>query len=265
MTIGAIPKWCGPMFEGRVERLGTEGTTSVVEISDLTYAVDGTEILHNISVLADEDRIGIVGRNGSGKTTLARVLAGLIEPSSGVVTVCGCELAKDRKTAVRTLGILFQNPDHQIIFPTVEEEVGFGLLQLGLSKPDAAAEAHRVLQSFGKAHWADVAIQQLSQGQRQLVCLISVLAMKPKVIILDEPFAGLDIPTTRQLGRYLDQTSATLIHITHDPEILNAYQRVIWLEKGAVEMDGSAKAVLTAFTNRMEQIGASDDISHISG
>ncbi len=236
-----------------------------VVVRNVSYSSEGTDILRDLSFDTDTRRVGIVGRNGSGKTTLARMLAGLIEPTAGEVLIDGCNVAKDRKTAVRTVGILFQNPDHQIIFPTVSEEIEFGLLQLGKSKAEAAAETTRILSDFNKSHWAEAAVHTLSQGQRHLVCLMAVLAMSPKVIILDEPFAGLDIPTTRQLTRYLDAVDASLIHVSHDPQTLASYDRVLWIDAGQVEMDGTAGEVLPVFTARMEQLGGGDDLSLLTG
>jgi len=248
----------------RPDKTTAVGACSVV-VRDVSFSSEGTDILRGISFDTDMRRVGIVGRNGSGKTTLARMLAGLIEPTSGEVLIDGCNVAKDRKTAVRTVGILFQNPDHQIIFPTVSEEIEFGLLQLGKPKDVAATEAARILADFNKSHWAEAAVHTLSQGQRHLVCLMAVLAMSPKVIILDEPFAGLDIPTTRQLTRYLDAVDASLIHVSHDPATLARYDRVLWIDAGQVEMDGDAADVLPVFTERMEQIGGGDDLSLLSG
>lgn len=122
---------------------------SGVVITGVTCAFGGRTVLRDLSLSLSERRIGIVGRNGSGKTTLSRVIAGLIAPDAGNVLVGGVDVVADRKAAVRTVGILFQNPDHQIIFPTVEEELAFGLRQLGRNKPDARRGAHDVLVRFG--------------------------------------------------------------------------------------------------------------------
>ncbi|KIN65380.1 ABC transporter, ATPase subunit [Sulfitobacter noctilucae] len=237
----------------------------LIALNDVSFAPDGKQVLGPLSLQADARRIGIVGRNGSGKTTMARLLSGLIAPDTGKVHIAGVDVAKDRKKALGSVGILFQNPDHQIIFPTVEEEIAFGLTQMGQGKAQVAAGVQGILVRFGKAHWAKAAIHQLSQGQRQLVCLMSVLAMAPAVIVLDEPFAGLDIPTTRQLQRILDGLEVTLVMITHDPAMLREYERVIWLEAGAVVQDGAAQPVLAAFEAQMAQIGDGDDLSHLAG
>lgn len=235
--------------------------TPLISLQDVCFTPEGKRVLRDITLVANERRIGIVGRNGSGKTTLARVMAGLIAPDTGRVRIDGKDVGRDRKAALGCVGILFQNPDHQIIFPTVEEEIAFGLTQMGR---DAGAGVAQILQQFDKAHWAPAAIHQLSQGQRQLVCLMSVLAMAPKVIILDEPFAGLDIPTTLQLERVLASLDVVLVQITHSPNAVRGYDRVIWLEDGQVVQDGAAAPVLAGFTARMAQIGAGDDLSYLA-
>ena len=222
-------------------------------------------VLDDLSIVAQERRIGVVGRNGSGKTSLARVLAGLVRPEKGQVLINGVDVAHNRKAALTCVGILFQNPDHQIIFPTVDEEIGFGLTQMGLSRTEVHSAVSNILGQFEKSHWATAPVHHLSQGQKQLVCLMAVLVMAPKVIVLDEPFAGLDIPTTLQLQRILDRLPVTLVHITHDPAILATYDRVIWLEAGRITKDGSARDVLNAFHGHMIKLGAGDDLSDLAG
>lgn len=240
-------------------------SSPLIELKNMSFAPNGAKVLHDITLQADDRRIGIIGRNGSGKTSFARVLAGLVAPSSGDVRIAGCNVVKDRKAALRHVGILFQNPDHQIIFPTVEEEISFGLRQLGQSSAEAAQNTAAMLARFDRAHWAKASIHQLSGGQRQLVCLMSILAMQPKLIILDEPFAGLDIPTTLHLIKILAQLDAHLVHITHDPAYLSDYDRVIWIEGGQIEQDGAPGPVIKTFLDRMQQFGADDDFTHLAG
>ena len=243
----------------------TDRTPPEIDLTGVAYAPGGVSVLRDITLSLTQRRIGIVGRNGSGKTSLARIMAGLMAPDQGQVRIAGVDVAKDRKAALGVIGILFQNPDHQIIFPTVEEEIAFGLTQMGQSGAEVTAAVQAILARFDKAHWARAAIHQLSQGQRQLVCLMAVLAMRPRVIILDEPFAGLDIPTTRQLARMLAGLQVTLLHITHDPNAVRAYDRVLWLEEGAVVQDGPAHQVLANFETRMIELGDGDDLSDLAG
>ncbi|MAY32009.1 MAG: cobalt ABC transporter [Rhodovulum sp.] len=240
-------------------------TPPLIEVSDLRYAPQGRVIFDGLSVSLDARRIGIIGRNGSGKTTLARMLGGLIEPDQGCVRVAGIDVARDRRTVLKRIGILFQNPDHQIIFPTVDEEIGFGLRQLGHPKSAIPGMVNDVLARFDKTHWQGRIIAELSQGQRHLVCLMAVLAMGPDVLILDEPFAGLDIPTRMQLTRYLNLSDASIIHVTHDPADLGGYDTVFWLDGGAVRATGTPDQVLPVFVDAMTKLGAGDDISDLTG
>ena len=237
-----------------------------------TIALDAVRLMRGDKVVLDDltlhlraRRIGIVGRNGSGKTTLARVLAGLVTPDRGSALIDGIDMARDRKAALRTVGILFQNPDHQIIFPTVTEELTFGLTQMGQPKAAAAARVAAILSDFGKTHWADAATHALSHGQKQLVCLMAVAAMAPRVLVLDEPFSGLDLVTRMQLARYLARLEATVVHVSHDPQVLRDHDHVVWLDAGRIARQGAAAEVLDAYVARMTHLGAGDDLSDLAG
>jgi biotin transport system ATP-binding protein len=229
------------------------------------YGVAGRPILSGLSAHLTERRIGIVGRNGSGKTTLLRVLAGLVRPTTGQVRVDGIDPAGDRRAVIRRLGLLFQNPDHQIIFPTVEEEIAFGLRQQGRSGAGALALARAVLAAEGRAHWASAPVQTLSQGQRQYLCLMAVLAMEPSTLLLDEPFAALDLPTRARLERRLAGLPQRLVMISHDPAVLAGMDRVLWLEGGRLHRDGPAAKVLAAFSDEMDRAGGTDADTDIPG
>ena len=227
--------------------------------------IDGTPILHDITAHLTEGRIGIIGRNGSGKTTLLRLIAGLIAPDTGRVRISGIDPAADRKVAIGLVGLLFQNPDHQIIFPTVEEEVAFGLRQQGRSVSEARATARAVLHRHGRGHWAGVPVQTLSQGQRHYLCLMTVLAMSPEVILLDEPFSSLDLPTQARMRRALDALPQQLITITHDPALLHGYDRLLWLDAGRLRADGPPDAVLPDFEAEMHRLGDADADTDLPG
>ena len=235
-----------------------------VELRDIGVTLAGRAVLQGVSARLTEPRIGIVGRNGSGKTTLARVIAGLIAPDAGQARISGIDMAQDRRAALAMVGIIFQNPDHQIIFPTVLEEIAFGLAQQGLRQPRAEGQARDMLARFGKAHWANAATHSLSQGQKQLLCLIAVLAMQPGVIVMDEPFAGLDIPTRLQLMRYLDGIAAQVVMITHDPGQVRGFNRILWLDGGRLIADGPPDQVLPAFEAQMRDWGDFDDLAHLA-
>jgi biotin transport system ATP-binding protein len=236
-----------------------------IELTSASVRLGGRFVLDGLNLRLPEARIGVLGRNGSGKTTLLRLIAGLIAPDSGTVRVDGADPFRDRKAALSALGILFQNPDHQILFPTVEEELAFGLAQQGLSQADALARARSVLAFEGRGHWAEAPVSTPSQGQRHYLCLLSVLLMQPRTILLDEPLAGLDLPTQARLARRFAALPQRLVTITHDPTVLRDADRVLWLEAGRVVADGPPAEVLPAFTAEMARIGETDADADLAG
>ena len=223
-----------------------------IEICSASVFYGKERILENLSLSIKEQRVGFIGRNGSGKTTLLRILAGLQELNNGKVLIDGIEVAKKRKEAIKKVGIIFQNPDHQIIFPTVGEELRFGLIQLGLSKNEADLKVIACLKQYDKVDWFERSISTLSQGQKHLVCLLSVLLMKPRVLLLDEPFTGIDIPTQLKLEHYLSSLKQTIIHVSHMPETFADYQRLIWMDEGVVQADGTPKTVIKKYRDTMQ-------------
>ena len=222
-----------------------------ISINQVSLSVGGRSILCDIDAQLSDRRIGIVGRNGSGKSTLARCLCGLIKPTSGRVIIDDIDIYADRKRAIRKIGILFQNPDHQIIYPTVGEEIDFGLRQIGNTADQARDATRRILTRFDTLDWLDRQTASLSQGQKQLLCLMSILTMEPDVIVLDEPFSGLDIPTRRILNDVFKSLPQTLIHITHDPNIIENYDQALWLDAGQIRHLGSPAQVLPKFMDAM--------------
>lgn len=234
-----------------------------ITASGLCLEIEGREILGDLCFSVETARLAVLGRNGSGKSSLARLLAGLLPPSAGRLSIAGIDPARERAAALERIGILFQNPDRQIIFPTVIEELAFGLSQQGHKAPQARARDW--LARFGRAHWENAHCATLSQGQKHLLCLMAVLAMEPRLIILDEPFAGLDIPTRAQLHRHLARYEGALIHISHDPRDLEGYEYALWLDEGRLREQGPAYALLPEYVAAMEQIGARDDIADLPG
>lgn len=227
----------------------------MIVLDQASVTLGGRVILHPINLTLSEQRIGIIGRNGSGKTTLLRLMAGLISATSGKVSIHSTD-PNNRREMLTRIGILFQNPDHQILFPTCAEEIAFGLKQMGQKDADQAARA--LLDAEGCRDWADAPTHTLSGGQRHYLCLLSILAMKPETILLDEPFAGLDLPTQIRLTRRLTALPQRLVTISHDPATMRAADRVIWLEQGRIAADGPPETVLPAFTAAMQTLGDRD-------
>ncbi|WP_374435223.1 AAA family ATPase, partial [Tabrizicola sp.] len=151
------------------------------------------------------------------------------------------------------------------LFPTVEEELSFGLAQQGVPQAEARDRARELLAAEGRAHWAEAPVSTLSQGQRHYLCLLAILLMQPRTILLDEPLAGLDLPTQARLARRFAGLPQRLVTITHDPAVLEAADRVLWLEAGRVVADGPPAAVLPAFTAEMARIGEHDADADLAG
>ena len=224
-----------------------------IYLKDVIFEFETHRVIDQITLNISEQRIGIVGVNGSGKSTLARLISGLIAPISGSIRINDIDIYKDRKAALKTVGIIFQNPDHQIIFPTCIEEISFGLMQQGMTRIEAEERSNEILLKFDRLKWSDQLAHNLSQGQRHFLCLIAVLAMNPDVVILDEPYAGLDLPTSLQLRHELNKLSQQIVMITHNKDILVDFDRILWIDNGKIIKDGSYENVMPNFEEEMQR------------
>lgn len=212
-----------------------------------------TQVFDGLSLQLDSTRIGLIGDNGVGKTSLLRLLCGLEVPSSGHVRSHGQDLHGAGSQRARWVGMMFQNPDDQIIFPTVLEELALGLQPLGLKKKEAKAQALDFLQARGLQDWAERAVTSLSQGQRQHVCWLALLLAAPRSLLLDEPYASLDLPSQAQLARDIAQAPQQVIVSTHLLEHVRHFPRVIWLAQGQVRADGPGPSVCAAYEADVRQ------------
>jgi energy-coupling factor transport system ATP-binding protein len=205
---------------------------------------DGTRALRDISLsIAAGQFLVLAGPNGSGKTTLAKHLNGLLKPSSGRVLVAGQDTRGARVPQLaRTVGYVFQNPDHQIFASTVREEIAFGLHLQGLSQDQIARRVEEALDRGGLAQVANLPPATLGLDQRRLVTLAAVLATRPAVLVLDEPTGGLDWRTRQDLMDRVSEFNAaggTVVLITHDVQLISEYpSRTIVLRSGRVLFDG---------------------------
>jgi len=204
-------------------------------------------VFESLTLSLREPRIGLIGDNGAGKTSLLRLIAGLEQPQGGSVVVHGCDTRAERHHLPRHVGLMFQNPEDQIIFPTVAEELTFSLTAHGEKKPAARERARAYLGERGLQAWADRAISELSQGQRQQVCLEALLISRPATLLLDEPYSSLDLPSQARLSARLHGGGQQIILSTHVLDHVEDFERVIWLDQGVVRADGPGRAVCAAY------------------
>jgi cobalt/nickel transport system ATP-binding protein len=186
------------------------------------------------------NHIGIIAPNGSGKTTLFHIMMGLLKPSSGRMEIFGKPVKdeKDFRKVRQKIGLLFQDADDQLFCPTVLEDVAFGPLNLGKTKDDAIKIARKTLESLGLVGFEDRITFKLSGGEKRLVSLATVLAMEPKIILLDEPINGLDIKTKTKLTEILSDLDLSYILISHDFDFLAETTKAIYtMENGKILLD----------------------------
>ena len=206
-----------------------------------------TKVFQHLSLTLKESRIGLIGDNGAGKTSLMRLLCGLETPDAGQVLCNGRNLSQMGIQRTQSVGMMFQNPDDQIIFPTVLEELALGLQPQGLSKKAAQASANTFLAERGLQSWAQRSVASLSQGQRQHVCWLAMLLAAPRTLLLDEPYASLDLLQQAHMARDISQAPHQIIVSTHLLEHVRSFGRVIWMEKGQIRADGSGTEVCAAY------------------
>lgn len=223
-------------------------------------------IFTDLSLHLTQSRIGIIGDNGAGKSSLFRLISALEQPQSGRVTVHGLDTARpeQRRQLPRQVGLMFQNPDDQIIFPTVLEELAFSLTAIGEERRAARAQALRFLQQRGLTNWAERAIGELSQGQRQQVCLMALHITQPTTLLLDEPYSSLDLPSQYRLSAQIKASTQQILLSTHLLEHVRNFARVIWIDRGQLRGDGPGSEICAAYAEdvRTRSLTASEPATH---
>ena len=222
-------------------------STSGLSLEAVHLQRGSTKVYEGLSLALTQQRIGLIGDNGAGKSSLFRLLCGLDQAQSGRVLLGGQDLHEARAGRPGVVGMMFQNPDEQIIFPTVIEELALSLRPQGLKKREAQAKALDFLQQRNLADWAERAVSSLSQGQRQQVCWLSLLIATPDVLLLDEPFASLDLLGQARLARDIAKAPQQVLLSTHLLDHVRDFERVIWLEHGRVRADGPGPQVCAAY------------------
>ena len=210
----------------------------LIEFKKIFVEREGRRVLADLSLRLSEHRIGVIGPNGSGKSTLIRLINGLLIPQSGQVTVDGLDTRKEVEKIRRKVGFVFQNPDNQIVFPIVSEDIEFGLKR---RLPDAQARmrrAHEALDQLGVGHLYERLIHTLSGGERQLIALAGVLATQPDILVFDEPTTQLDLRLRNRFEQHLAGLPQSAVIVSHDLDLMRTMDRVLVLKEGRLMFDG---------------------------
>ena len=232
--------------------------SDIISVEHLAYTYPGVEETPGVPVFEDMNLkiqegsfVAILGTNGCGKSTLAKHFNSILLPTGGKVYVCGIDTSnEDRIMTVRhNVGMVFQNPDNQIVANVVEEDVAFGPENLGVASPEIRHRVDSALKQVGMYEYREHAPHLLSGGQKQRVAIAGIIAMEPKCIVLDEPTAMLDprgrrevIDTVSQLNR---EKGITVVLITHHMDEAARADRVVVLDKGKVAADGTPREVFS--------------------
>ncbi len=234
----------------------------MITLTDVSFSYSEKAVaLHNINLTIKKGEfLAVLGHNGSGKSTLAKLLNGILVPTSGTVSVLGHD-TKDGKNLPfirQHVGMVFQNPDNQIVATIVEEDVAFGPENLGLSSSEIRQRVDEALKTVGMYAARRHAPHLLSGGQKQRVAIAGVIAMRPDYIVLDEPTAMLDPIGRREvmdtIQRLCREEGITIVLITHFMREAAEADRVLVMEKGAICMEGKPETVLTK-RDQMIQVG----------
>ncbi len=242
--------------------MGGDGLTFILEGVDFAYPQrPGVPVLKGLDLtIAEGESVALLGANGSGKTTLAHLLNALVLPTRGRVVTCGLDTCEERHLweIRREVGIVLQNPDHQIIGPTVEDDIAFGLENLGMEREAMRETVERVMEELELTPLREREPHLLSGGQKQKLALAGVLAMSPRAIVSDESTALLDpagraevLQRLRALNR---ERGVTLVHITHRLEEALAAGRALVLSGGAPVFDGPPGELLDR-RDLLEELG----------
>lgn len=216
----------------------------MITFENVTVTVEGRTILENITLRLTERRIAVIGANGSGKTTLMRLVNGLARPSQGRVTVDDIDAGKDPKAVRRLVGILFQDPDSQIVMPLVEEDLRFSLKPLKLGREAEEAAVTEILARYGLTHLREQPAHMLSGGEKQLLALANVLIRKPRHVLLDEPTTLLDLRNRRRIAEAVAALEESVICVTHDLDFIRDFERVLVLDGGRIAFDGPPETAI---------------------
>lgn len=219
-----------------------------IEVKDLRFAYPGgNEVLQGVSFrIEPNEKVALIGPNGAGKSTLLLHLNGILR-GSGSIKVCGTNVEEKNLGQIRaSVGLVFQDPDDQLFSPTVEEDVAFGPLHMGLSRDEIMRRTQKALAEVGLPDFSRRLSHHLSSGEKKRVAIATVLSMQPEILVLDEPTAGLDPRARRSFIRLMGDLSMTMLVSTHDLSMaLEVLPRTLVLDEGRVLADGSTADILS--------------------
>ena len=232
--------------------------SEIIKVEHLAYTYPGVDDTPGVAVFEDMNLtidsgtfVAILGTNGCGKSTLAKHFNSILLPCGGKVWVCGLDTSDENKIMAvrRNVGMVFQNPDNQIVANVVEEDVAFGPENLGIASPEIRHRVDKALKQVGMYEYREHAPHLLSGGQKQRIAIAGVIAMEPKCIILDEPTAMLDPRGRREvietISRLNKEKNITVVLITHHMDEAAKADRVVVLHKGQVKADGTPREVFS--------------------
>lgn len=226
----------------------------LIHAQDCAYAYEGAETQAVTDATLDVfegEFLAVLGRNGSGKSTMAKLFNALYLPTGGTVTVCGMDTKDEARVwdIRQTVGMVFQNPDNQLVATVVEEDVAFGLENIGVPTPEIRPRVEEALRAVGMEKFAQHAPHMLSGGQKQRIAVAGMLAMRPRVLILDEATAMLDpagrrdvFATVKRLNR---EAGITVVWITHFMEEAAQADRLLIMHEGGIAMEGTPRALFS--------------------
>lgn len=226
----------------------------MLEARNITFSYDdGTEALNNVNLKVDKgDIVALLGKNGAGKSTLFLHFNGILRPDKGEIIIDEEKLKYDKKSLIKfrqKVGLVFQNPDDQIFAPSVEEDVAFGPLNLKLPMEEVQKRVHEALERVGMVGFEKKAPHHLSGGQKKRVAIAGILAMKPEIMVFDEPTAGLDPKGASKiinLLKELNEQGITIIISTHDVDLVPQYANKVYvLHEGEIIGEGTAKDIFS--------------------
>jgi biotin transport system ATP-binding protein len=227
----------------------------MIALQDVSHDFDGFQVLREVSLDLHEHRIAFIGANGSGKSTLARTFNGLLVPRHGSVVVDGVDTRRDPGRVRRKVGFMFSDANHQIIMPTVAEDVALGLRGQKLSKREKTDIVVGILDGYGLSGLADHSAHLLSGGQKQMLALASVLVTKPEILVCDEPTTLLDLHNVRVFLETIATLDQQVILMTHHLEIIEDFDRVIVMDRARVHFDGLPREAVASYRHLVSSRG----------